>query len=95
MNNSSKTILWLGLLMFVLQIVSNWPQIRAVIFSSPTGGSPFNAPLIPPLTPPLGKGKGGTGKEPPPAEEPPPVEVPPVVPEVPVVLAHYIAPSKG
>lgn len=90
MNDHSKTILWLGLLMILLQVVNNWPAIRAVLFASKP--SPFGIPIIPPLTVPgKGKGKGGTGEEPPPEE--PPVE--PVVPEIPVVAAHYTPTSRG
>ena len=83
MNDHSKTILWLGLLMIVLQIVANWRTIRAVIFAG--GSSPGGIPLIPPL------GVPGKGKVPP--GEPVPPEVP--VPEVPPVLAKYIPASKG
>jgi hypothetical protein len=58
MSGKQRAVLWLGLLLIGLNLVSQWSQIKSVIFTSPKaapsngggngggGGLPF--PLIPP-----------------------------------------------
>jgi hypothetical protein len=61
MNNKERIVLWMGLILIGLNLVSNWPQLKAIIFtgagtvtpaggnSGGSGGGGFSIPGIPKL----------------------------------------------